>query len=107
MFVDCDGVLSLWVCGSVSEEGESVERGRAAGGGELIWLGLILRDPFQQQSSQFPRRDGVGGHRRVGLDLELLYENRGQSVLKLLLLFGCELGCDSADLLQHRFSDSF
>lgn len=74
---------------------------------ELIWLGLILRDPFQQQSSQFPRRDGVGGHRRVGLDLELLYENRGQSVLKLLLLFGCELGCDSADLLQHRFSDSF
>ena len=74
---------------------------------ELIWLGLILRDPFQQQSSQFPRRDGVGGHRRIGLDLELLYENRGQSVLKLLLLFGCELGCDSADLLQHRFSDSF
>lgn len=74
---------------------------------ELIWLGLILCDPFQQQSSQFPRRDGVGGHRRVGLDLELLYENRGQSVLKLLLLFGCELGCDSADLLQHRFSDSF
>ena len=40
--VDCDGVLSLWVCGSVSEEGESVERGRAAGGGELLFAGVEL-----------------------------------------------------------------
>ena len=42
MFVDCDGVLSLWICGSVSEEGESVERGGVTGGGELLFAGVEL-----------------------------------------------------------------
>ena len=42
MLVDCDGVLSLWVCGSVSEEGESVERGRVERGGELLFAGVEL-----------------------------------------------------------------
>ena len=42
MFVDCDGVLSLWVCWSVSEERESVERGRAERGGELLFTGVEL-----------------------------------------------------------------
>ena len=28
--VDCDGILSLWFCGSVFEEWESIEGGRVA-----------------------------------------------------------------------------
>ena len=28
--VDCDGILSLWVCGSVFEEWESIEGGGVA-----------------------------------------------------------------------------
>ena len=40
--VDCDGVLPLWVCGSVFEEGESVERGGVEGGGELLFAGVVV-----------------------------------------------------------------
>ena len=30
MLVDCDGILSLWICGSVFEAWESIEGGRVA-----------------------------------------------------------------------------
>ena len=40
--LDCDGVLSLWVCGSVFEEWESIEGGRAEGSGELLFAGVVV-----------------------------------------------------------------
>ena len=42
MLVDCDGVLSLWVCGSVPEEWESIEGGGVARGGELLFAGVVV-----------------------------------------------------------------
>ena len=42
MFVDCDGILSLWVCWSVFEEGESVERGGVEGDRELLFAGVVV-----------------------------------------------------------------
>ena len=47
MLVDCDGVLSLWVCGSVPEEWESIEGGGVARGGELLFAGVVI--PSQPQ----------------------------------------------------------
>ena len=40
--VDCDGILSLWVCWSVFEEGESVERGGVEGDRELLFAGVVV-----------------------------------------------------------------
>ena len=42
MLVDCDGILSLWVCWSVSEEGKSVELGGVEGDRELLFVGVEL-----------------------------------------------------------------
>ena len=39
--VDCDGVLSLWFCGGVFEERESIEGGGVEGGGELLFAGVV------------------------------------------------------------------
>ena len=40
--VDRDGVLSLWVCGSVFEGWESIEGGGVARGGELLFAGVVV-----------------------------------------------------------------
>ena len=40
--VDCDGILPLWVCGSVFEEWESIEGGGVERGGELLFAGLVV-----------------------------------------------------------------
>ena len=40
--VDRDGILSLWVCGSVFEEWESIEGGGIEGGGELLCAGVVV-----------------------------------------------------------------
>ena len=40
--VDCNGVLLLWVCGSVSEEWESIEGGRVEGDRELLFAGVVV-----------------------------------------------------------------
>ena len=40
--LDCDGVLSLWFCGSVFEEWESIEGGGGARGGELLFAGVVV-----------------------------------------------------------------
>ena len=42
MVVDCDGVLSLWVRGSVFEEWESIEGGGIEGGDELWFTGVVV-----------------------------------------------------------------
>ena len=40
--VDCDGVLSLWFCGSVFEEWESIKGGRVERCGELLFAGVVV-----------------------------------------------------------------
>ena len=47
MLVDCDGVLSLWVCGSVFEEWESIEGGGVERGGELLFAGVVVSSQSQ------------------------------------------------------------
>ena len=42
MLVDCDGVLSLWVCGSIFEEWKSIEGEGIEGDGELLFAGSGL-----------------------------------------------------------------
>ena len=42
MVVDCDGVLSLWFCGSVFEEWESIEGEGIEGDGELWFTGVVV-----------------------------------------------------------------
>ena len=45
MLVDCDGILSLWVHSIILEEWESIEGGRVARGGELLFAGVVVSSP--------------------------------------------------------------
>ena len=45
--LDCDGILPLWVCGSVFEEWESIEGGGVERGGELLFAGVVV--PTQEE----------------------------------------------------------
>ena len=40
--IDCDGILSLWVHSIILEEWESIEGGRVARGGELLFAGVVV-----------------------------------------------------------------
>ena len=40
--IDCDEVLSLWICRGIFKKWESIEGGGVAGGGELLFTGVVL-----------------------------------------------------------------
>ena len=48
--VDCDGVLSLWFCGSVFEEWESIEGGGVARGGEVLFAGVVVSSQSERDA---------------------------------------------------------
>ena len=57
--LDCDGILSLWVCGSVFEEWESIEGGGVAGGGELLLAGVVVSSQSECDASRYQARQPV------------------------------------------------
>ena len=57
--VDCDGVLSLWVCGSVFEEWESIEGGGVEGVDELLFAGVVVPSQSECDASRHQTRQSV------------------------------------------------
>ena len=59
MLVDCDGILSLWFCGSVFEEWKSIEGGRVEGGGELLFAGVVVSSQSKCDAPRHQARQSV------------------------------------------------
>ena len=61
--VDCDGILSLRICGSVFEEWESIEGGGVERGGELLSAWLVI-PPTEKYGSRSLNKvnDSFVGH---------------------------------------------
>ena len=57
--VDCDGILSLWVHSIILEEWESIEGGRVARGGELLFAGVVVSSQSKCDAPRHQARQSV------------------------------------------------